>query len=519
MVFSTIIFLCAFLPIVIIGYYLLPNICKNIWLLLASIFFYAWGEPKFVWVMLGNIACNYFFGILIAKLSKQKKESNEQVLVNTWMKKSVLFLSVVLNLGLLFWMKYFTFVTEILNDISEGKIDIIQIALPIGISFYTFQGLSYVIDVYRKEGTVDASGKRISIVQKNPLQLALYIAMFPQLIAGPIVRYTDIQPYLKKREHSFGKFAMGAERFIVGLGKKAILANMIGEMADSIMNSDVNTLSMSVAWLGAIAYTLQIYFDFSGYSDMAIGLGKIFGFEFMENFDYPYISRSIKEFWRRWHISLSSWFRDYLYIPLGGSRKGNVYVNLFIVFLATGIWHGAAWGFIAWGVYHGVFRLLEYFIEQHSRKKNCVEREQNQNDDSVKDMKIIKLFQSALGWIYTMVVVIVGWVVFAKVNLKDGLDYLAIMFGIRKNEFVAYDVSYYLGKRVLFFLVIGMIACVPWKQYTKNFVEQNNLRTEQTGIKELCLCFIKRSALLMLLVLSFVFIINSSYNPFIYFRF
>jgi alginate O-acetyltransferase complex protein AlgI len=266
----------------------------------------------------------------------------------------------------------------------------------------------------------------------------------------------------------------------------------------------MDTRSVATAWLGTVGYALQIYFDFSGYSDMAIGLGRIFGFEFMENFNYPYISRSIKEFWRRWHISLSGWFRDYLYIPLGGSRKGNVYLHLFLVFLATGIWHGAAWGFVAWGLYHGFFRLLEYYIEnRHKRKSDLQTVAPNSINLSIRN----GIVQFA-GWLYTMIVVIVGWVIFAKVDLGAGVSYLAVMFGLKRNAFVAYDIAFYLSRQKTFFMIVAMLACVPWRQLF--------YRAKETSF---VVQSIRRLLLLGLLVLSFVFIINSSYNPFIYFRF
>ena len=490
MVFSTIIFLCAFLPITIIGYYLLPGRIKNIWLLLCSLFFYAWGEPKFVWIMLLSILCNYGFGMGIAALRAEGDRKG---------RKCLLILSVVLNLGLLFVFKYFTFAAETIKSLVGGQFDVVEIALPIGISFYTFQGLSYVIDVYRQEGRLDEAGNRISVVQRNPLNLALYIAMFPQLIAGPIVRYDDIRQSLEKREHTLAKFASGVERFIIGLGKKAILANTVGSLADAIMKSDVSSLGIGTAWVGAIAYTLQIYFDFSGYSDMAIGLGRIFGFEFMENFNYPYISRSIREFWHRWHISLSSWFRDYLYIPLGGNRRGNVYLHLAIVFLATGIWHGAAWGFLAWGIYHGFFILVERFLQGIDVKKK-----------PAKSNLIRSIIKAVISWLYATIVVIVGWVIFAKVDLMEALQYIAVMFGIRQNQFVAYEPGYYLNHQMLFYTGIAVLACIPWKQMVSKWMGEKDSVIILTG---------KRILLLALLALSFVFIINSSYNPFIYFRF
>ncbi len=485
MVFSTIIFLCAFLPITIIGYYLMPSRLKNYFLLLMSLFFYAWGEPKFVWVMLGSILVNYGLGMWIFRCNTKADKARDK------QKKAAVTIAVLLNIGILFVFKYLAFATETLHEVW-ASVPVMQIALPIGISFYTFQGLSYVIDVYRGEE-----------VQRNPFRLALYISMFPQLIAGPIVRYKDVSNALSSRTHSAERFASGVQRFVIGLAKKAILANMTGELANSIMIGEFATMSASVAWLGALAYTLQIYFDFSGYSDMAIGLGRIFGFEFMENFNYPYISRSVREFWRRWHISLSGWFRDYLYIPLGGNRRGNVYVNLALVFLATGIWHGAAWGFLLWGIWHGIFILLERFLTT----KGLIGRKTN-------------VVTSVLGWIYTMLVVVFGWVLFGIVDIAQFSEYLAVMFGANAGAFTAYGLRFYLSNQMTFYLVISVLACVPWKQVW-NALKVREI-VSQKEWPEWCVFgteILKRIALLVLLAVCFVYIINSSYNPFIYFRF
>ncbi len=485
MVFSTIIFLCAFLPITIIGYYLMPGRLKDYFLLFASLFFYAWGEPRFVWIMLASILLNYALGMWIA--SCRNKESGETAKVAERQKKLAVTLAVVLNIGLLFVFKYLTFAMETVHRFFH-EFPVVSIMLPIGISFYTFQGLSYVIDVYRGEE-----------VQKNPFQLALYISMFPQLIAGPIVRYKDVCDSLHKRVHSADKFAQGINRFVIGLAKKAILANTMGELANSVMTGDFSVMSTSVAWLGALAYTLQIYYDFSGYSDMAIGLGKIFGFEFMENFNYPYISRSVREFWRRWHISLSGWFRDYLYIPLGGSRKGNVYLNLAIVFLATGIWHGAAWGFLLWGIWHGSFILLERFLTN----KTSVAKRKN-------------VLTACLGWLYTMFVVVVGWVLFGLVDISQFGQYAAVMFGAGGNTFTAYGLRYYMSNQTIFYFVIALLACVPWRRAAEK------LSVKMPEFPEGILFageILKRMLILVLLVVCFIFVINSSYNPFIYFRF
>lgn len=471
MVFSTIIFLCAFLPITIIGYYLMPGRGKNIFLLLCSLLFYAWGEPVYVFVMLASIVCNYAFGMAICRFREKRK---------LW-----LIGALAVNLGILCVFKYTGFIVANVGKILPGLLKIPEIALPIGISFYTFQGLSYCIDVYRDE----------KILQKNPLNLALYISMFPQLIAGPIVRYGDVKDALTKREHSPELFAKGAERFIIGMSKKAILANPMGALAQQIMGSNMSYMGASVAWLGAIAYTLQIYFDFSGYSDMAIGLGKIFGFHFPENFNYPYISKSVREFWRRWHISLSTWFKDYLYIPMGGSRRGNVYLHLFAVFLATGLWHGAAWGFVLWGLWHGMFCILERVAGRFCTKGTDKNRGRG-----------IGFIKSAFSHVYTLLVVIMGWVLFNLVSVRETLSYLKVMFGITKNFFVAYSTSYYMDGKTTVLLAIAVLACVPWKGI---------LRIKESP----AVVFVKRLILLILLALCFVFIITSTYNPFIYFRF
>lgn len=480
MVFSTIIFLCAFLPITIIGYYLMPGRGKNVFLLLCSLLFYAWGEPVYVFIMLASIICNYAFGMAIYRFRDKRK---------LW-----LIGAVAVNLGILCVFKYTGFIVANAGKILPGLLKIPEIALPIGISFYTFQGLSYCIDVYRNE----------EIVQKNPLNLALYISMFPQLIAGPIVRYGDVKDALTKREHSPEMFAKGVERFIIGMSKKAILANPMGALAQQIMGSSMEYMGARVAWLGAIAYTLQIYFDFSGYSDMAIGLGKIFGFHFPENFNYPYISKSVREFWRRWHISLSTWFKDYLYIPMGGSRRGNVYLHLFIVFLATGLWHGAAWGFVLWGLWHGMFCILERVAGKLCKGKANEQKEYHGKKDGKKN--ILFYVRAVFSHVYTLFVVITGWVLFNLVSVRETVSYLKVMFGITRNSFTAYSLSYYMDGRTFVLMAIAVLACLPWKEILR--------------IKErMGLLFMKRFVLLILLAVCFVFIITSTYNPFIYFRF
>lgn len=426
MVFSSIIFVIWFLPLFLICYfgvpYLIPNknkiVIYNGVLLVASLIFYAWDTPKFLFVMLFSILMNYCFGMFIDKTLSERGRKFE------------LFLGVSFNLLLLGYFKYSNFFIGTLNQVLESNIPNINVVLPIGISFFTFQGLSYVIDVYRK--TVK--------VQKNPLKVALYISMFPQLVAGPIVRYDTICKQINDRRISYDNLVIGLRRFIYGLAKKVLIANILGETADKIFSTEyfsITHMPMSVAWLGAICYTMQIYFDFSGYSDMAIGLGKILGFDFLENFNYPYISKSITEFWRRWHISLSSFFRDYVYIPMGGNRKGNVYLHLAIVFLLTGLWHGASWTFVLWGAYHGALILLE-----RKMKNNCN-------------------FKGGDWWnylknLYTMILVTIGWVIFRIEDIHTLIIYLKTMFGLHKAEWIQYEIGYYADRRTLFVLLIAI---------------------------------------------------------------
>ena len=340
-------FIFIFLPVVLAAYYLLRPAYRNTVLLMASLFFYAWGEPRYLLIMLFTITINYCGAMLIDTYRSRAK--------------LILCLSILANLGILVYFKYTNFIFENINALFRGNLEFIHVIMPIGISFYTFQAMSYLVDVYRKDCSV----------QKNFYDLMLYIVLFPQMIAGPIVKYHDVEQQIKSRETTLEDFSAGLRRFIVGLAKKVLIANSMGAVVERIFTSDTATFSTPIAWLGAVAYTFQLYYDFSGYSDMAIGLGRMFGFRFLENFNYPYISSSITEFWRRWHISLSTWFKEYLYIPLGGNRCGNVrtYFNLFVVFVATGVWHGASWNFVLWGLWHGFFIILERFFSWH--KKEC----------------------------------------------------------------------------------------------------------------------------------------------------
>jgi alginate O-acetyltransferase complex protein AlgI len=459
-----------FLPLVIAGYHLLKENYRLYFLLLASLFFYAWGEGRYVSVMLLSILTNYTFGLFIHKsIATQQKV----------LAKIMFILSVACNLGILFYFKYLNFTINTFNRFLSTSFVYHQIVLPIGISFFTFQGMSYVIDLYWQKVKV----------QKDPVKLAFYISFFPQLIAGPIVRYIDIEKQIYERNESVEKFASGVQRFIVGLAKKVIIANSVGYVADLIFAVPAVENTAVVAWLGVTCYAFQIYFDFSGYSDMAIGLGRMFGFEFLENFNYPYISKTITEFWRRWHISLSSWFRDYVYIPLGGNRKGNVYVNLLIVFVLTGFWHGASFNFFVWGLWHGLFLVIEHLFTARE----------------VKNKYLIPM-----RYILTMLIVIFGWVFFRSPGLYYALSYLGIMFGIIKPENVGFTVWYFLSPKIIFMLCLATISSTPILKLAGNFLKiQNNfiVRKITSGI------------LLILFFACIVIVTSTSYNPFIYFRF
>jgi alginate O-acetyltransferase complex protein AlgI len=476
MVFSSAIFLFFFLPLVIIGYHLLRESFRIYFLMLASLFFYAWGGPKYILVILLSIAVNYLFGILLHLCAEKR----------AYIRKTLLFLALACNLGILFYYKYLNFAIDNVNRLFGTGFVERNIILPIGISFFTFQGMSYIIDLYRQKIKV----------QKNPALVAFYIAFFPQLIAGPIIRYADIEGQLYKRAESAEKFVSGVKRFIIGLAKKVLIANSLGYTADLIFSIPAAENTAATAWVGVICYFFQIFFDFSGYSDMAIGLGKMFGFDFRENFNYPYISRSITEFWRRWHISLSSWFRDYVYIPLGGNRTGNVYLHLLIVFVVTGFWHGASFNFLVWGLWHGLFLIIERIIKH----KYALSAE----------LPIaVHRFIDALRWALTIFVVIIGWVFFRAEGLREALTYLGIMFGVGSPENVGFTVGYYLNVKMLIVLVFAVAASAPISK-AKLF----------TTIKDhFAWRFATAIMTLLLFYVSIVFVISSSYNPFIYFRF
>lgn len=465
MVFSTTTFLFLFLPIVLIAYYnpFFKSLkFRNTVLIISSLFFYAWGEPVFVLLMLLSITVNWLLGLLVHKNKNTKKS------------KAAVALSVVFNLGLLFIFKYLTFTLENINALFGTKLDTLGIVLPIGISFFTFQAMSYVIDVYRGNGEV----------QKNPLNVALYISFFPQLIAGPIVRYQTIADQIRERHENFDDFTNGVYRFMMGFCKKVLIANNVAIVADGIFENTDN--AVATAWIGAVAYTLQILFDFSGYSEMAIGMGKMFGFTFLENFDYPYISKSVSEFWRRWHISLGTWFRDYVYFPLGGSRvkKSRLVFNLFVVWLSTGIWHGANWTFILWGLLYFVILTVEKLTGFAEKLKG-------------------------FGHVYTMLLVILGWVLFRAESITDACIYIKNMFGLGGTGLVDDNTLFYLSN-YKFYLIAGIICCLPIIPFIRK-----KFNTESKPVFK----FIFGILLLIAFAISLTFIIKGSYNPFIYFNF
>ena len=480
MVFSSPTFLFGFLPLVLLIYYICPPKLKNISLLLFSLLFYAWGEVFYIIVLLVSIIINYFIGRSIFRNHKK-----------TASKKSYLIAGIVINLTILISFKYLNFIADniniVLSHLHLPTIYLYPVHLPLGISFFTFQALSYIIDVYRDK----------SLYQKNILNLSLYIAFFPQLIAGPIVRYSDISKQIIKRNHSLDLFASGTQRFIYGMAKKVLIANPLGEVADSVFILSGTNLTMPLAWIGIIAYTLQIFFDFSGYSDMAIGLGRIFGFKFKENFNSPYISTSVQEFWRRWHISLSNWFRDYLYIPLGGNKvsSGRVYINLFIVFILTGVWHGASWNFITWGLFHWVFLAAE------------------RAGLSIILKKMWKPFQH----IYLLCVVIAGWVFFRAENLSHAVAYLKSMVDFTDFETTALQYAQVLSNESFFSFFFGLLISMPI--YSFFYRNLHSLSGQSPSKKIILVGTPKIATILIILFLSSIKISASTYNPFIYFRF
>ena len=466
MVFSSAIFVFLFLPLVLLCYFLAPKKMKNYCLLFFSLVFYFFGGPKFILVLLSIVLIDYLGAFLIERSTR---------------KKLSLFIIISLNILILCYFKYTGFFITNLNNVFNLSIDIPNIVLPIGISFYTFQALSYVIDVYRKEVKI----------QRNFFELLLYVSLFPQLVAGPIVRYQTIEKELEKRKTTFDDVVYGIRRFILGLAKKVIIANQMGQLADIVFAS--NDLTTPVAWLGAFAYMFQIYFDFSAYSDMAIGLGRIFGFKFLENFNFPYISKSITEFWRRWHISLSSWFKDYIYIPLGGNRKGILKQirNMFIVWILTGFWHGAAWNFILWGLYYFVFLVLEKFVLK----------------------KFLDKCPNFINHVYAIIVILFGWVLFRCENLSSCISFIGTMLSFNITDLGLSEALIYLESYCVYF-ILAIVFSMPTYYKILEKIE---------SIKKTKLKFVMQSlhyfALIVVFVITIMFLAYSSYNPFIYFRF
>ncbi len=485
MVFSSPIFLFLFLPIVLAGC-LLPSLrLRNLWLLIFSILFYAWGEVGFVGLMLGSTLINYFLGRWVEKETDERR------------RRWAVGVAIALNLGLLGIFKYTNFAVHNLNAIlgmlGAKPVVVRDVRLPIGISFFTFHAISYVMDIYRRKWTS----------AKNPADVALYIFFFPQLIAGPILRWNAIAPQIANRQQTIDRFAKGIRRFAEGLAKKVIIANAVAVPADAIFGLSANwhDLTLATAWVGAICYMLQIYFDFSGYSDMAIGLGMMFGFEFMENFNYPYVAQSIRDFWRRWHISLSSWFRDYLYIPLGGNRRSerrNKF-NLVIVFLLCGLWHGASWTFVLWGLYHGAFIVME-----HGQAGRSLER-----------------MPRPLRHSYALAVVLVGWVLFRAPSFWVAIGYLCNMAGIRLGGVAPSPLAGLINHQSTYALIAGLVLAAPGWPWVKKWAAA---RLEKCpGAWSAAAKGIGASAqlavVLALLVISAAWLAGGTYNPFIYFRF
>ena len=463
MVFSSITFLFYFLPIVLIIYYLIPNKYKNIVLLISSFIFYFYGEPKKIYIKILSKLATYIFGILIDKYKKTKYS------------KIFLILSIFINIGLLIYFKYADFIIKNINLWLSNKIDLIHVILPIGISFYTFQLISYIVDVYRGEAKV----------QKNIIKLATYISLFPQLIAGPIVRYTTIENQLENREYNMKNFSIGVRRFIIGLGKKVMIANVMGNLINIFLVSDEK--SVLFYWLYAIALMIQIYFDFSGYSDMAIGLGKMLGFDFPENFNYPYIATSITDFWRRWHISLSSWFRDYTYIPLGGNRVSKLkwIRNIIIVWMLTGLWHGAEWNFVIWGLYFGVLLIIE----------------------KVFLLKWLQKIPKVISRIYTLFIVMISFIIFNGEGISTILENIGGLFKFVSIPLITNESMYYL-KSYIIVIILGIIGATP---ICKNILTNEKLKKIVNILEPIYL--------LLIFIICTSYIVDGSFNPFLYFRF
>jgi len=465
MVFSSITFLFAFLPITLIVYFIVPLKYRNLVLFTLSLIFYGWGEPKYILIMLMSTVVDYFNGYQV-----NKHKDNKQIA-----RRFVIF-SIVFNLSVMGFFKYYDFIAFNLNLLGLG-LPILGISLPIGISFYTFQTMSYPIDVYRGDGKY----------QKSIISFGTYVTMFPQLIAGPIVRYKDIDDQLNNREYSSDKFYSGITKFISGLVKKVLLANNIGILWETISNTSTANSSLILVWLGVLAFSFQIYFDFSGYSDMAIGLGRMLGFELLENFNYPYIAKSITDFWRRWHISLSTWFRDYVYISLGGNRKGlkRQILNILIVWFLTGMWHGASWNYIIWGIYFGILLIIE----------------------KLGLLKLLKKCPLFIQRIYALFFIAVGWMIFANEDIGTMSNYLQMMFGLKNIVFINDLTKFYLRDNLVLLIILILSSTPIFKRFYREKIEKTNFEK------------IMPFLILASLIVCVAYLVDGAYNPFLYFRF
>ncbi len=475
MVFSSLTFLYLFLPFVLVFYYIMPRQLRNLFILITGLFFYAWGEPIYVFIMIASTLIDYFAGLVIYKFGGNKTT-----------RRLALIVSVVMNLSLLGFFKYSNFIVENINNLFHTSFGAPTALLPIGISFFTFQSMSYTIDLYR--GNIE--------VQKNPITFAAFVTLFPQIVAGPIVRYEDVAAELKERHLDLDTIWHGILRFCAGIGKKVLIANNIGTLWDSVKVMDINTVPVATAWLGIAAYTLQIYFDFSGYSDMAIGLGEMLGFHFPENFNYPYMSKSISEFWRRWHMTLSEWFKSYVYFPLGGSRKGfgRTIFNTAVVWLLTGIWHGASWNFITWGVMYGILIIIEKLLITLLKKKN--------------KEYILDKIPGFVKHIYAMLFVMLGWVLFDTKDLPTAFSYMKRMFSFGSTFADEHTVYFLMNFGLLF--VIAIIGCTSLVK---------NLAQKFTAKVPSCSHVLSVVYMIVIMLIATSYLVDASYNPFLYFNF
>ncbi len=473
MVFSSLLFLFRFLPIVLLLYFIAPAAWKNFILFTVSLVFYAWGEPRYVVLMLLSIGVSYTGGLLVDRFQRQGRVRAA---------KAALIGSVVIGLSFLIWFKYVNLLIRSVSSLTGANISLLKLTLPIGISFYTFQTISYVIDVYRG----------VAGVQKNFISYGAYVTMFPQLIAGPIVQYKTIDEQLRGRRHSAEDFAEGVNRFVIGLGKKVLLANNAGALWDYIKVMQPEGIPVVMAWLGLAAYTFQIYFDFSAYSDMAIGLGRMFGFTFLENFNYPYLSKNVTEFWRRWHISLGTWFREYVYIPLGGNRvsRGKFIRNILIVWMLTGIWHGADWSFLLWGLYFGIILLVEkLFLKKYLRR-----------------------LPGAVQHIYTMLLIMLGWYIFTISDTASGIRFIRSLFGLAGNGFAGGETLYLLYNNALMMITLILGSTTLPKTVAGRVLDS-------VSDKEALTIVLRGMFYAGVFILSVAYLVDATYNPFLYFRF